>query len=149
MQTFEQALLGSELFTSPASTADTFAEQIVTVVTRELDKTATLCIRSKRRSRNSTKWLSAKAVKAKRLRRRLEKRWITSGHNDDRMAYRQACRKANRLINESRRSYRNEMIDGCTDSKKRWAAIKKILHSSKRDIEDSDENNKKRCPSFC
>ena len=64
------------------------------------------------------------------------------------MAYRQACRRANKLINESRHSYHSEMIDGCTDSKKRWATIKKILHSSKRDIEESDENNKKRCQSF-
>ena len=73
---------------------------------------------NKRLSNNNTKWLSAEAVKAKRLRRRLEKRWITSGHSDDRTAYRQACRRANKLINDLRRSYHSEMIDGCTDSKK-------------------------------
>ena len=79
----------------------------------------------------------------------MENRWKTSGHNDDRTAYRQACRRANKLINDSRRSYHSEMIDGCTDSQKiSWAAIKKIQHSSKRDIEESDENNKKRCQSF-
>ena len=109
---------------------------------------APLRTRNKRRSNNNTKWLSAEAVKVKRLRRRLDKRWITRGHNDDSAAYRQACRKANRLINESRRSYHREMIHGCIDSTKRWAAIKKILYSSKRDIEDLDENNKKRCQSF-
>ena len=119
LQTFGQALLGSELFTSPASTADTFAEQLVMVVTRELDKMAPLRTpRNKRRLNNNTKWLSAEAVKTKRLRRRLEKRWITSSHDDDRTAYCQACRKTNWLINESRRSYHSEMIDGCTDSKK-------------------------------
>ena len=78
----------------------------------------------------------------------LEKHWKTSSHNDDRTTYRQACRRANKLINESRRSHNSEMINVCTDSKKRWAAIKKILHSSKRDIEESDENNKKWCQSF-
>ena len=78
----------------------------------------------------------------------LEKRWKTSSHNDDRTTYRQACRRANKLINESRRSHHSEIINGCTDSKKRWAAITKILHSSKRDIEESDENNKKWCHSF-
>jgi len=47
------------------------------------------------------RWLSDEAVTARRLRRRLERQWRSTGSDTDRVKYRQACRQANRLI-ESR-----------------------------------------------
>jgi hypothetical protein len=115
---FEHALRRSALFTSPASTADEFADQIATVVVAELDAVAPLKTSRRRRPQPVTKWLSADAVEAKRCRRRLEKRWKRSGrHESDRVRYRAACRRANRLIVESRRSYYNQRLQDCHSSK--------------------------------
>ena len=70
--TFEQALRRSTLFTNPASTADSFADQLADVVSAELDLVASLKTCLRRQSKPSTKWLSKEAADAKREHRRLE-----------------------------------------------------------------------------
>ena len=41
---------------------------------------------------------------AKRRRRQLERRWLRTRDEKDRVAYRRACRSANATINEARRA---------------------------------------------
>ena len=62
--TFEQAHRRSTLFTNPASTADSFADQLTDVVSAELDLVVPLktCLRPQ--SKPSTKWLSKEAADA-------------------------------------------------------------------------------------
>jgi len=48
--------------------------------------------RRRRPHKPITKWLSAEAVEAKRIRRRLERRWRATGDEADRLAYRRECR---------------------------------------------------------
>ena len=121
---FEASIRRSELFTSPACTADLFAEQLRSVVTAVLDKFVPLKTVKKRAQKSSSKWLSTEAVSAKRDRRRLERIWHKSRSEPDRCAYRVACRRANRLINQSRSDFIRSEIDSCVDLKQRWSTIK-------------------------
>ena len=80
--------------TAPTSTVDAFTEQLMSVVTRELDLVAPVQTCNKHRPKASSKWLSPEAIRAKRLRLRLERRWKTSDLDMDRITYRVACRMA-------------------------------------------------------
>jgi len=57
-------------------------------------------------------FLSDSAKQAKQHRQRCERHWKRTGCETDRVAYRSACRTANRLINESRSNYFVNRIDG-------------------------------------
>ena len=56
----------------PATTADSFAQQLQRAVVEVLDEMTPNRRRLLRPSKAATKWLSREAVEAKRLRRRLE-----------------------------------------------------------------------------
>ena len=113
---FESSLRQSSLFTVLATTTHTFTNQLVDVVTSEMDKVEPLKCSSRRASKSITRWLSTDAVQAKRERRRLEKRWLSFSCERDRVAYRLACHKATKVINESRRAHFNQRLSDCTDS---------------------------------
>ena len=102
---FESRLRRSTLYSSPSADAESFAKQIEDVVTTTLDEVAPLRTRSRRPPKAVTRWLSDEAVEAKRHRRKLERQWKSSKSEADRYAYRRACRRANKLINASRRDY--------------------------------------------
>ena len=125
---FELALRRSSLFTAPADTANAFTTQLRTVVTELLDSFAPLKTVRCRARKPTSKWLSVDAVAAKRERRRLERVWMRSRKETDRVAYRAACRRANKLINSSRQEHIRNELDACTDSRQRWSTIKRLLH---------------------
>ena len=61
----------------------------------------------------------------------MERRWKSTGKEEDRVAYRKARRDANTLIDASRNRHRYERImeassDG--DSRRVWSAVKELLH---------------------
>ena len=89
---FQVALSQSALFTNPATTANSFAQQLADVVAETLDDFAPLETFNHRPSKPITKWLSPQAVTAKRQRRKLERKWLANGSDTDRADYRQACR---------------------------------------------------------
>ena len=66
---FESDLRRSVLFGKPSATADGFADQLETVVVAALNRVAPLRTRLRRPPKPITRWLSADAVEAKRLRR--------------------------------------------------------------------------------
>jgi len=96
---FEDDLRKSVLFTQPADTLDAYVDQFNAVVEQLLDTVARVRSRRRRPQKPISKWLSSEAIAAKRSRRRLERRWRTTGAEAHRSEYRQACRKANQLIN--------------------------------------------------
>ncbi len=100
---FERTLHESPLFTAPALTVDEYADQIETTVVEALNKFAPLRQRRRRPAKPNSRWLSQDAMDAKRQRRRLERVWKRSGAESDRLAYRKSCRRANKVINMSRR----------------------------------------------
>ena len=77
--TFESAIRQSELFTSPAVETDDYAEQLVRVVSQQLCVMAPLRHGLRRPPKPITKWLSPEAVAAKRVCRRLERKWRSTG----------------------------------------------------------------------
>jgi len=127
---FERRLRLSSLFTAPADTVDAYADQIQSVVTAILDEVAPLRHIRRRLAKSTTHWLSDDAVKAKRHRRRLEKQWKKSGLESDRVAYRKACRHANKLINSSRSDHIRQQLSAASDCKTRWKIAKELLHSN-------------------
>ena len=107
---FERRLRRSVLFTSPERSTDAFETQLRSVVTQLLDEMAPLRTSRKRKSKPITRWLSRDAITAKRTRRKLERRWARSKLESDRLAFRNACRYANKLIVQSRASYFRQQL---------------------------------------
>ena len=85
LSAFESVLFQSTRFSSPAGTADEFADQVAEVVACELNKVAPVKKCKRRPSNPITKWLSTEAIVAKREHRRLKKRWKTSEKEHDRI----------------------------------------------------------------
>jgi len=79
-------------------------------VTTILDQVAPLKIGRRAGGRKGARWLDPDAIAANRCRRRLERHWKKTGSDSDRIAYRAACRHANKLINASRNRSRCERI---------------------------------------
>jgi len=79
---------------------------------------------------------------AKRCRRRLERHCKKTGSDSDRIAYRAACRHANKLINASHNHFRCErIIDAGNNSRRVWSAVKD-LHADQKpaDTRSPDED---------
>ena len=97
-----------------------------------------------------TKWLSPEAVAAKRVRRRLERKWRSTGLDRDRRAYRHGCRTANKLIQTSRKNYFQTKLSTCSQqsSSKRWRTINELLHADTTDRSRTDAENSALCRSF-
>ena len=148
--TFESAIRQSELFTSPAVGTDDYAEQLVRVVSQQLDVMAPLRHGLRRPPKPITKWLSPEAVAAKRVRRRLERKWRSTGSEQDRRAYRHACRTANKLIQSSRQQFFQTKLSSCAhqSSAKRWRTVNELLHADTTDRTRTDEENSSLCRSF-
>ena len=142
---FESRLRQSSLYQSPAGDAESFAEQIERVVTSTLDEVAPIRTRLRRPPKAVTKWLSDDAIEAKRHRRRLERRWNETRSDTDRIAYRRACRHANKLINSSRKEYFRSQLSSAVDSRDRWRIAKSLLHSVKTVHERSTDELKQLC----
>ena len=144
---FRSDVNNSALFIAPADTADAFADQIDFVVTSILDKQCPVQTRSKFLSaRRDNRWLSADAVQAKRQRRRLERQWRSSRNNDCYIAYRKACRTTNKTITESRRTYyMDKIISSESEPRRRWAAIRDVLHMT----ESTEQMNPDDCQRLC
>jgi len=146
---FEDDLRNSVLFTRPAGTVDGYVDQLNDVLLQLLDNAAPARTRRRRPQKRITRWLSVDAVDAKRTRRRLERRWRTTGDESDRLQYRRSCRRANQLINESRTChYRQRFQDAGCDHKKRWRIVGELLHSHDSDKTRTDTENRALCDTF-
>ena len=146
---FDSALRQSELFSRPATTVDSFVEQLDAVLTRLLDDMAPVRLRRRRDPKPTSKWLSDDAIASKRRRRRLERRWRKSGAEADRQIYRRACREANQLINQSRSDYYRQRIESVgADCRKRWKVVRELLHHNDRGATRQDDENRNLCHTF-
>ena len=131
LDSFQQQILASSLFTDPDPSVDGFEQQMENTITSILNELSPLKTGHRSGPRQTKNWLSPEAVEAKKHRRRLERRWKTSNAEPDRLAYRAACRTANKLIMKSRAATNLERINSCSKNPKSlWTTIKSILHSS-------------------
>jgi queuine/archaeosine tRNA-ribosyltransferase len=76
---FRQHVRASSAYINPATTAVKFASQLETDIVSILDELAPLCTSTKRKQKPESRWLSEEAVLAKQARRRLERKWKSSG----------------------------------------------------------------------
>ncbi|MCI0561137.1 MAG: reverse transcriptase domain-containing protein [Nitrososphaera sp.] len=128
---FKQRLLSSTVYTAPAPTANDFTTQLKADIVEILDDIVPIQEKTKRVGKLNNKWLSEEAVKAKQVRRQLERKWNSTRLEGVRIAYRKACKIANRLINESRKSFYVKSIqESSCDPKKLWQTVKGILHTN-------------------
>lgn len=143
-------LLGLEkICTCPPVDTDAFADELDASVTRVLNVLAPIRSRSVRIGKRSAKWLSLRAVDAKRRRRRLERRWRRTHAEADRVAYRVCCREANLEINRSREAFFHERLTTAgTDQKARWRVVRELLHTDDRREEPTSEQAQRLCADF-
>jgi Reverse transcriptase (RNA-dependent DNA polymerase) len=131
---FEKRLRSSQLFNDPVDTPDKYIKQLESTVTAILDEVAPIRHGTRPGGRKAAKWLDPEAVSAKQHRRQLERRWKKSGCEQDRVAYRASCRRANLLINSSRNKHRYQRIkDAGRDSRRVWGAVKDLLYTDHQD----------------
>src|SRR5258706_354219 len=144
---FAEDVQRSSLFSSPATTADEFADQLDTTVTSILDRFCPIQFRRKFAScRRDSRWLSTGAVDAKRNRRRLERKWKSSRSVHDYVSYRRACRSANKSIVDSRKQFYKERISAaCANPRGRWTPIRDVLHLTNT----SDIQSTSKCQALC
>jgi hypothetical protein len=144
---FSDDIRQSELYKSPADTANKFADQLDNTVTAILDRHCPIQVRCKfAPHRQDSRWLSAAAVEAKRVRRRLERKWKSSRGQSDYIAYRRACRSANKSIILSRQEfYRQRIRAAAASSGKRWNAFRDVLHLSN----PTEIRSKSECRNLC
>jgi hypothetical protein len=144
---FEHSLLSSSLFTDPENTVDSFVDQLRNVVTSTLDSLAPLRTVNRVCGGNHiNRFLSQKAIHAKKNRRRLERNWKKTGAEADRLAYRQQCKLANKFIIESRKDhFAKRIADMNAGSKQRWSAVNELLHSRDRSSPPQSNEAKQLC----
>jgi hypothetical protein len=136
---FRQRLRSSPVYLQPAATANEYSVQLETDITRILDELIPFCNSTKRRGKPESRWLSTEAVQAKQTRRRLERKWKSTGLETVRIAYRAACRAANKLITESRRAlYACRVKESSGDPRALWRCVKGLLHANKSSINHQD-----------
>ena len=111
-----------------------------------LDDVAPLRCKRRRQPKPFTRWLSRDAVAAKRRRRKLERRWRRTQLESDRLAYRVACRQANKLINVSRAEFFRSELSAAATCRQRWQIAKKLLHNQHV---QSVFDNVPSCHEFC
>jgi len=139
---FRDDVRHSELFTSPVKSANDFADQLDNTITAVLDLHCPIQVRHKfAPTRRDSRWLNACAIEAKRTRRRLERRWKSSQREDDYVAYRKACRSANKSIINSRCDFYSQRIRAASSNPRlKWTAIRDVLHlCNKIDIRSSHD----------
>jgi len=137
----------SVIIVQPAT--NVYVERLDSVLSELLDKYTAVHTCRRRPPKKISRWLSDEAVTAKRLRRRLERQWRSTGSDTDRVKYRQACRQANRLINESRTSHFKRRIESAAgDWKQRWRIANEHLHSRDTDKTRTDTENSHLSKSF-
>ena len=149
---FQQRLLESTLLADIDIPVDDYLTDVERVVRGALDELAPVRTATRPGGRGSARWLTQEAVDAKQTRRRLERRWKSSQSSancqtaeSNRLRYRAACRRANRLINESRNQHRCKRVTDVVGNPRRmWSEVKNLLHRAAPAVQKSTAE----CQSF-
>ena len=108
-------------------------------MTRALDRHAPLIRRMKRVGRQDNRWLSDEAREAKRLSRRLERRFRRTLSIVDKDSVTAARKKAFDLVQQSRSSFGQQRVMEAADNpKKLWQSTRSLLHTDDNRCEWND-----------
>jgi hypothetical protein len=128
---FNQRLFSSRIFTEPVDTPDEYLEIIESSMTTILDVVAPIRHGARAIGDKPAKWLEPDAIAARQNCLQLERRWKKSCCEKDRVAYREACRKTDKLINASRNLHRYQCIaEAGRDTRRVWSAVKNLLYTN-------------------
>ena len=76
------------------------------------------------------RWLSAEAVESRKTRRKLERRWKSTGHESDRVEYQNSCRATNRLIIESQHRENQRVVnEAAGNARRQWSVVNDLLYA--------------------
>jgi len=126
---FKKFIRNSVSYTTPADDADKQAALLNADLRKAIDQFAPLCTRTRRESKPETRWLSPEAREAKRVRRRLERRYTVTKSDSDRRAYRAACRSAHSLITQSLSNHVcSEVLNVADNPRLLWRMVNHLLH---------------------
>ena len=120
----------SALVTTPADNVSALVTQYNSTLTELADKHAPLCQR-RVTVRPRAPWYNDEIAAAKRLRRKLEHKWLKSGLVSDNINYKNQCKIVANMIHDSKSFYYNNKIketDG--DQKKMFQVIDKVLRTN-------------------
>ena len=121
----------SSLTPWPTSSLTGMVKQYNKVLTEVLEMHAPL----KKRQviiRPEAPWYNQEILQAKRKRRKLERKWRHSKHEEDQQQYIEQCNTVSTLISDARTQYYNKAISDCgTDQKSMYKVMNKLLHRNK------------------
>ena len=124
---FSEEVRASVLFNHPSSDLQTLVSRYNSVLSALLDKHAPLkskCVTI----RPSSAWFTPEVFEEKRKRRGLERRWLKSGLEIDRINYVYQCRVVTNLIDKLKSSYYTPIIqENATDQKTLFTCVNKLL----------------------
>ena len=126
-QNFSADILDSSLYSEPASTLSEYTEQFHGVLSSILDKHAPLKQITCRSTPNKP-YYTPEISDQKSERSRLETAFRNNQSDENRNKYRRQCRRVNRMITSSKRTYFRKTISTHKDSpKKLWNTLNSLL----------------------
>ena len=128
MDAFKHDLCTSDLLTDTPSHLDTMAHSYNRTLASLLDEHAPLCSRTII-TRPGVPWFSDEIRQAKRLRRRAERKWRSSGLDDDLRAFKFVKNRTTYIMNRVRCEFYREFVGkNSSDQRKLFSAIKELLN---------------------
>jgi Endonuclease-reverse transcriptase len=129
MLSFRSFLLTLPSWTTPAADPDVASMQLDTDLRCAVNKFVPLRTHTRRLGKSKNPWMTPECVARKRYRRRLEGRFVRSRTENDRIAYRRACREANKLFRDARSSYIQQTLNEARDNPRQlWRSVSRLLH---------------------
>ena len=132
LKVFEANLRQTALFTNPPEPVDDYVGLMDLEVCKLLNTLAPIKSKTKRvPSRPTAVWMTPAAKGAKRLRRRLERRYRRTKDVADYIAYQKSCRAAVRTVNEARAGhFKARITEAKGNPKEMWRTAKELLHTN-------------------
>lgn len=130
---FAAKLEGCSFITRPSDDPDAFCQQLTSDVIGVLDDLAPIEKVTKRVGAHPAYSLSEEAATAKRDRRACERRYIRIKSEENRLAYRVACKAARVRIKASLVAYTRDLINSAKgDPRRLWKCCNDLLHRASR-----------------
>ena len=117
-ESFHSDILSSDLIKKPEKDLSALCQQYDSVLSSILDKHAPVSTKTLPR-KPPTPWMTPEIMKAKTLRRNLERTWRRSRTHLDRSRYKQQCHLCNRMMTKAKSKYLADVIAENSDNPRR------------------------------
>jgi hypothetical protein len=140
---FRQYLRSLPTWSASAADPDVSAMQLESDLKSAIDKFAPVRTTLKPPDRSRCPWLTADCIQAKRDRCRLERQFSRTRSNDDRLAYRRACRVTNKPFRDARSSFVRQQLEEMRDNPRQlWMTVKSHLHPDQQSQRFEGQNTR-------